>query len=174
MKDRLFTPRFLVVLGIILVAAFTRLIPHWPNFTAIGAVALFGGTYLGKKYLAFLIPIAAMLLSDLFLGFHSTMVAVYLSILAVVAIGFLLRKRIGVATVLAASLSSSVIFYLVTNFAVWAGGTMYPLDFNGLMQCYLMAIPFFQNGIAGDLFYNAVFFGGFYLLQQKFSVLAKA
>jgi len=168
------SPRFLVILTVIFTAAFMRLIPHWPNFTPIAGIALFGGTFIGRKHLAFIIPLAAMLLSDLFLGLHQTMLAVYISFSLIVGIGFLLRKRVGVITVLSASIVSSLLFFLVTNFAAWQSGLMpYPMNFNGLIACYAAGLPFLNNGILGDLFYNTLFFGGFYFITQKFPQLAR-
>lgn len=175
MSKTLVTPRFLLILTVIFTAAFVRLIPHWPNFTPIAAIALFGGTYIGRKHLAFIIPLAAMLLSDLFLGFHQTMLAVYLSFALIVGVGFLLRKRIGVFTVLSASLVSSLLFFLVTNFAAWQSVMMpYPMNIAGLIECYAAGLPFLNNGILGDLVYNTVFFGGFYFITQKFPQLARS
>ena len=174
MSKFLVTPRFLVILTVIFVAAFMRLIPHWPNFTPIAGLALFGGTYIGRKHLAFIIPLAALLLSDFFLGFHQTMLAVYFSFAMIVGIGLLLRKQVSIFTVLSASIASSLLFFLITNFASWQSGMMpYPMDFSGLLACYAAGIPFLNNGILGDLFYNTVFFGGFYFITQKYPQLSR-
>jgi hypothetical protein len=109
---------------------------------------------------------AALLLSDLILGLHAWMLAVYLSFALVVGLGFWLRNRIKAGNLLVASLSSSLLFFLITNFAVWVGSPFYPQTMTGLMESYTMALPFFYNGILGDLFYTAVFFGVFHLVQQ--------
>jgi hypothetical protein len=175
MNRSLLTPRFLVIISVIVGAALLRLIPHWPNFTPIAGIALFGGTYLGRKHLAFIIPFAAMFLSDFLLGFHQTMLAVYAGFALIVGIGFLLRKRVGIITVLSASIASSLIFFLITNFAAWQSGMMpYPMNFNGLIEAYVAGLPFLNNSIFGDLFYNSVFFGGFYFVTYKFPQLAQA
>jgi hypothetical protein len=175
MNKSLFSPRFLVIVAVITVAAFLRLLPHWPNFTPIAGIALFGGTYLGRKHLAFIVPLLAMLVSDLFLGFHQTMLAVYASFALIVGIGILLRKNIGIVSVIVASLSSSVLFFLITNFAAWQSGLMpYPANFNGLIEAYIAGLPFLNNGILGDLFYNTVFFGSFFLAVRRFPQLARA
>ena len=169
------TPRFLVIISVIFAAAFLRLLPHWPNFTPISAIALFGGTYIGRKHLALIIPLAAMLLSDLLLGLHQTMLAVYISFAFIVGIGFMLRKRVSVFTVVSASIVSSLVFFLVTNFAAWQSGMMpYAMNFNGLIEAYAAGLPFLSNGILGDLFYNTVFFGGFYFIAQKNPQLARS
>ncbi len=164
--------KVLVVSGIILFAAVMRLLPHYPNFTPIAAIALFGGAHLGRKWLAFFVPLFALFISDLFLGFHSFMIPVYVSFMLVVLLGNVLGKNVKVHTVAGSAIASSVLFFLITNFAVWAGSPFYPQTFAGLMQSYTMAIPFFHSSLLGDLFYSGVFFGGFYLLQQRYPSLA--
>ena len=172
---KLFTPRVIFVGTLIFTAIFFRLIPHLPNFTPVAAIALFGGAYLGKKYLSFLIPFAAMIISDAIIGFHSTMIAVYISFAIVVGIGILLRRKTTVTTVIIASFTSSLLFFLITNFASWMGGTMpYPLNFSGLMMAYQAGLPFFRNELTGTLLFNGVFFGTFYFAQLKFPVLKRA
>ena len=158
--------RILALLAAILTAAALRLIPHPPNFTPIGAMALFSGAYLGRKGLAFVAPLAAMLLSDAILGFHSGMPFVYASVALIVLIGSLVASRITALTVVGAALASSVLFFIVTNFGTWLVSGMYPLTGAGLAACYVAAIPFFQNTAVGDLFYCAVLFGGFALLER--------
>lgn len=148
---------------VIVAATLLRLAPHQPNVAPITAMALFGGAYLSRKS-AVVIPLTAMLISDMFLGFHDTIVWVYVSFGLIAGIGMLLRKKIEFRTVFIATMSSSILFYLVTNFGVWAMGTMYSKDFSGLMQSYIMALPFFRNTLLGDIFYSGVFFGGYELL----------
>jgi hypothetical protein len=158
--------RILALLSAIVAAAALRLVPHPPNFSPIGAMALFGGAYLGRRGLAFVAPLAALLLSDAVIGFHSGMPFVYASIALIVLIGLALRSRIGLVTVAAASISSSVLFFGITNFGVWLQSGMYPHSFAGLGACYVAAIPFFQNTVAGDLFFSGLLFGGFALLER--------
>lgn len=165
------SPRMALIGGVILFGAVLRLVPHWPNFTPIAAMALFGGAYINKKHLAFLIPMAALFLSDLFLGFHQWMIAVYISFALVVMLGMWLKNRVKVGSVLLAAVSSSLLFFVITNFAVWIGSPFYPQNIAGLIESYTLAIPFLNNGILGDLFFSAVFFGGFYFAQQRFPVL---
>ncbi|HSP88432.1 MAG TPA: DUF6580 family putative transport protein [Ignavibacteriaceae bacterium] len=162
------TPRFLVLAGLILVAAFTRLIPHPPNFTAIGAMALFGGAYFDKKYLAFAVPLTAMFLSDLIIGFHPGMYAVYLSFIFIVMIGMTLRDKKKIGNIILASVSASVLFFIITNFALWLTGNLYPKTALGLAACFTAAIPFFHYTLLGDLFFAGVLFGAFELLKVKF------
>jgi hypothetical protein len=168
-----FNARLTFITGVIIFGALMRLIPHWPNFTPIAAMALFGGAYFHKKYLAFFIPLAAMLLSDMVLGFHQWMLAVYASFALVVLIGIYMRQRIGIGSVLLASVSSSLLFFIITNFAIWLGSPFYPQNATGLIECYLAGLPFLNNGVMGDLVFSTLFFGGFYLAQSKFHILAK-
>lgn len=184
MNSKIFTPRFLFVAFMILAAAAMRLIPHWPNFTPVAAIALFGGAYMTRKAFAFIIPFAAMLLSDLIIGFHGYMIAVYFSFAIAVTIGVLIRNNIKFVTVIGASLTSSVLFFLITNFAVWLGSPFYPQSVAGLMECYAAGLPFFNdsslgisffsNEILGGLFYNGLFFGAFALARYRFPALVKA
>ena len=173
MNNKTLNPRFLFILTVIIAGAAFRLIPHWPNFTPIAAMALFGGTYFNKKYLAFLIPMAALFISDMLLGFHSYMIAVYLSFAIIVVFGMMLKNRVKIGSLLLASVSSSVLFFVITNFAVWIGSPFYPQNFAGLLESYTAGLPFLNNGVLGDLFYNTLFFGAFYLAQQRFPVLTK-
>ncbi len=163
----------ITVAVLILIAAATRFLPHPANFTAIGAMALFGTARLQDKRLAFVLPIAAMLISDLFIPFGYNP-SVYLSFLIIAALGLSLRNTNKVLPIAGASLVSSLIFYIITNFAVWMGdnGVMYSKSIDGLWMSYTAAIPFFWNGLAGDLFFTAVLFGS-YSLVTKYS-LAKA
>lgn len=159
--------RFLVLTGMILAAALTRLLPHPQNFAPITAIALFGGAHFANKKQAFLVPFAAMMLSDLILGFHSTMLPVYTSFALIVLIGFSLRDKTSAGRIVAASFASSVLFFVVTNFGTWAFQSLYPKTLEGLATCYAMALPFFQNTLLGDAIYVATLFGGFALLENR-------
>ena len=163
--------RLAAILTAILIAASLRLLPHPPNFTPIGAMALFGGAYFGKRVLAFAAPLGALLLSDAILGFHSGMPYVYGSVALVVLVGWAVAKRQAMLTIAGAALASSILFFLVTNFGTWATGEIYPPTLAGLTACYVAAIPFFQNTLAGDLFFSALLFGGFALLERRIPTL---
>lgn len=157
----------------IFVAAILRLVPHMPNFAPIAAMALFGGAYLGKRY-ALTLPLFAMVLSDLFIGFDSiaSRVAVYGSFLLIGLIGLWLRKHRSFQNIVIATLASSVLFFVITNFGVWAFGVLYPKTTEGLVLCFTAALPFFRNTLVGDMFYSTVFFGG-YELVRRFSINTK-
>jgi len=163
--------RLVALITIILAAAASRLIPHPPNLTSITAIALFGGAYFSDRRLAFLVPLAALFLSDLILGFYSHMEVVYLSFALIVCTGLWLQKRRSTFHIAGAALTSSVLFFLITNFGVWAFESLYPKTLEGLLACYVAAIPFFQNTLQGDLFFTAVLFGGFTLLERSFPKL---
>ena len=164
-------PRLVALTLIVLAAAATRLLPHPPNMTSIAAVALFGGAHFADRRLAFAIPLAAMLLSDLVIGFSSTLPVVYASIALIVGVGLFLRERRQPPLIIGAALVSSILFFVLTNFGVWAMSGMYPKTLAGLEACYAAALPFFRNSVTGDLIYTALMFGGFALLERRFPVL---
>jgi hypothetical protein len=157
--------RIIALLGAILAAAVLRLVPHPPNFTPIGAMALFSGAYLSRRAIAFVAPLAAMLLSDAILGFYSGVWITYLAVTAIVMIGWFALTRRSVVRIGLAALASSIIFFLISNFGTWMLSGMYAHTSAGLAECYVAAIPFFQNTVAGDLFYATLLFGGFKLAE---------
>jgi hypothetical protein len=159
--------RLLALLAAIFAAAAMRLLPHPPNFSPIAAMALFSGAYLPRRALAFLAPFGALLLSDALLGgFYGGMVFVYLSFALTVLIGWAIAGRKSPLIIGGAALASSVLFFVVTNFGVWLSSGMYPRTGEGLIGCYVAAVPFFQNTLAGDLFFTALLFGGFALAER--------
>jgi len=151
----------LIIPAIIIFAAFTRFIPHPPNFTPIIAIGLFGGAYLEDRRLALLIPLIAMLISDVFLGFHGTMVWVYGSLIIISMMGILLKNRITFKNCIIATLGGSLLFFLSTNFGVWIMSGFYEKSIDGFLTCYYMALPFFHNTLAGSIVYSAIMFGGY-------------
>jgi hypothetical protein len=167
------TPRIIFLTLLILIAVFSRLLPHPPNFTAIAAVALFAGAHFRSTILAFAIPFIAMMVTDLIIGLHNTLIPVYAAFAITVSIGLYISGNKKAHFIAIGAVSSSVIFFLLTNFAVWMAGGMYPMDFSGLLLCYTAALPFFQNTLAGDLFFTTLLFGGFYLAQLKFPTLLR-
>ena len=157
--------RLLALLSAIAAAAVLRLAPHPPNFTPIGAMALFSGAYLGRKWLAFVAPLGALLLSDLVLGFYHGQATVYFSVALIVMIGMMLLSRASPLRVGFAAIVSSVLFFVITNFGMWLFSGFYPRTTAGLEACFVAAIPFFQNTLTGDLFYAALLFGGFRIAE---------
>lgn len=142
-------------------AVATRLLPHPPNFTALVAVSLLAGWVFQSRVLAACVPMAAMLLSDAVIGGYSLgiMIAVYAGLLAPLAMRRLLGDGRNPWRIGGAAAASSLVFFAVSNGAVWAFGTMYPRDAGGLLACYLAAIPFFKWQLAGDLLYSGALFG---------------
>jgi hypothetical protein len=160
------TSRLVALLSAIFAAAALRLMPHPPNFTPIGAMALFSGAYIGRRGLAFVAPLAALLLSDLVLGFYHGMATVYFSVALIVAIGWLAIPRVTPVRVGTAAIASSALFFIITNLGMWLFSGFYPHTLAGLTACYVAAIPFFQNSLAGDLFYATLLFGGFAVAER--------
>ena len=158
--------------ALIIFGAALRFLPHAPNFAPITAIAVFGGAYLSRRS-AFVLPLSAMLVSDYFIGFYNpaVMASVYLSFAISCLLGVWLRTRKNIANTLGVTLFASVQFYLLTNFAVWAFGTLYPKTAAGLLSSYINALPFFRNTLLGDVFYVGALFGIFELV--KYLVLLK-
>lgn len=180
--------RFSTLVAIVVLVALARFIPHPFNFTPIAAIALFGGAYFSNRWQAILVPMAAMLLSDTILeistgwGFHSGMYIVYMAFALVSVLGMVLLKNANPARVISASLISSLIFFLITNFAFFYPEAVvpnpslgnYPHNLTGIVASYTAGIPFLKNQILGDLFFSGILFGGFALLQKRFEVLKMA
>lgn len=165
--------RSTVLVGMILAAAASRLIPHVPNFTPVPAIALFGGAQFSSKRLAFLVPLAGLFLSDLVIGFFSISPVVYGSFALTVCIGFWMRRRHSAQRVAFAALLSAILFFVVTNFGMWEIYNFYPKTQAGLAECYIAAIPYFRNMLLGDLFYSALLFSGFALAEDRFPGLSE-
>jgi hypothetical protein len=167
--------RLIVLTLMMLAAAMARLVPHPPNMTPIGAMALFGGACFLDRRMAYLLPIAAMLLSDLVLGMThyglwrllAIQPIVYACILASTAIGRLIADRRSVWQVGGAALAGSLLFFVVTNFASWIAWHSYPMTAAGLAECYWKAIPYFRNTLAGDAAFTAILFGGLAMLENR-------
>jgi hypothetical protein len=165
--------RIVALLVAIVTAAALRLVPHPPNFSPIGAMALFSGAYLGRRWLAFAAPLAAMLLSDAVLGFYDGFWITYLAVALIALLGSLALQRRTALRIGLAAVAGSVLFFLVSNFGTWSLSGMYPHSGAGLAACYIAAIPFFQNTLAGDLFYTALLFGGFRVAELLVPRLAE-
>jgi hypothetical protein len=160
-KEKNIAVAILIIVGILY-----RLFPHPPNFAPVAAISLFSGFYFRRYFI--LIPVAIMLLSDIWLGFYDwkLMGVVYFSFILTCGIGILMRKNKSVLSLIGYSLTGSVLFFLLTNLAVWLFGSWYPHTLQGLAECYRMALPFFKNTLAGDLFYASIIFGCYEILAQ--------
>lgn len=156
----------LIAVLIVISGVLARLLPHHPNIVPIAALCLFGGVYLPKKF-AFL-PLLALFISDYFIGFYGIdMLYVYGSFALTGVIGLWIRRHKKPLPVIISAFASSVMFFLITNFGVWAlPNNWYPHTLAGLIQSYTMALPFFRNSLIGDVGYTALLFGGYELLQK--------
>jgi len=160
--------QWIVLSALVLAAALSRLLPHPPNFSPIEATALFAGATLASRWLAMAVPIAAMLVSDAILGFHAGMPVVYGSMAAIaLAAHFGLRGRVSVGRVALFGVGGALFFFIVTNFAVWLGSGMYPSTWEGLIACYVAAIPFFHNQLAGVAVYSTLLFGASAMIARR-------
>ena len=151
---------------LIIFAIFTRLIPHPENFTSIGAVGLFAGAYLTTRF-SLLAPLLALIISDVVIGLYDpvVMLFVYIGFACSVLIGrIILFQHLNIVRLGGSALISAIVFFILSNFGVWASG-FYPHTLEGLITCYLLAIPFFKNILAGNLFYMFILFGIYQLLR---------
>jgi hypothetical protein len=175
----------LIVFFIIILTVFSRLFINIPNFTAIGALALFCGAIANKNRFSIIIPFIALFASDLMLislgkqyldyfkeGYF---LYVYIAFAATWFIGKLINNRLKTINIILASLASSISFFLITNFGSWLQLAIYPKTLQGLGQSYLAGIAFYKTGlyinflgILGDLFFTALFFGTYFFMQYLF------
>jgi hypothetical protein len=176
----------LLVIAMIFIAAFSRLIPHLPNFTAVGAMALFGSAYFSKKYLAILAPIIALWISDLainnivyaeynegFVWFQSYQLYTFLPIILITILGFVLFKKVSPAKVLTGSIASSLIFFAVSNFGTWLSPfSLFTKDATGLLNTYVAGLPFLRNDFVATVLFSTVLFSSYYLLTKTFPKLS--
>ena len=170
------------ILGLILIAAFARIIPHYPNFTPLCAIALFGGKYFDNKYIAYLFPLLALWFSDIIINnfilnnyfdgftlFYSGFYWQYGSFILITLIGKKTLKNISFLRLLGISISSSLLFFIISNFGVWISSSFYSKDIFGLVACYVAAIPFYYGTLSGTIFYSFFLFGSYEFLSQKLS-----
>ena len=174
------------IILLILIASFSRLIPHIPNFTPIGAIALFGGAYFKNRFHAFLIPISSLFISDLIINnlflsnyfekftlFYSGFLWQYSSFILIILIGIFSLRKFNFKKLLISTIASSLVFFIITNFGVWISGSMYSKDLFGLILCYTMAIPFYKGTLLGFLFYSSLLFGIVEFFKLKKSIIIK-
>lgn len=182
--------RFLIISGMILMAAASRFLPiafpEMANFSPVGTMALFGGAYFAKKHWAFIVPMVSLWLSNLVLnnvfytkwyptfsfGFET---AVFVSFALVVGIGIIFLKKVSVVNLLTANVLGTLGFFFISNFLVWAGGSkMYTQDFSGLITCFTMGLPFLKNTLLSNLMFSAIMFGAFEYAQREVKALRLA
>ncbi|QNL48587.1 hypothetical protein H8S90_17595 [Olivibacter sp. SDN3] len=173
--------RNLILILIIITVALLRIFNvgkfgDWANFTPVGAIALFAGTYFKDRWAAYSTPLLVLFLSDIIVNygyfgkvilFYDGIFWVYFAFALMVLIGSFI-KRVSVLSVIAAALSSVIIHWLLTNFGVWLGGKLYPRNLQGLIDCYILAIPFEKNLLLGSLAYGGILYGGFEWAKRHF------
>ena len=146
----------MLAFAILFFGVMSRIFIHWPNFTPVIALALFGGLYLGKTR-GWVMPLLLMVVSDLIIGLHATIFFTWGSIVLIALLGYRMRARRNVSSVLGTAVLAAVLYFLVTNFGAWLA--MYPKTAAGFVSCYLAAIPFFRNSLLSTLVYTVLFCG---------------
>ena len=159
-------PKTLTLIAIVVAVSLYRIFPHPHNITPVMALALFAGTYFEKKWMAFAVPLVSMFLADLFLGLHNTIIFVYGAMAIAVLIGFWLQNRVSSLKVIGATISSSLIFFIISNIGVWLVSGYYSKSWAGLIECYTMALPFLQRSMMGDLLFSGVLFLSYWQIQK--------
>lgn len=159
--------QYLTLVFIIIALAVARIIPHPPNFTPILGMAVFSGAIIGKKYIAYLIPLAAMLLSDLYIGFHSSMPIIYFALALCVLIGTLIESKVSFLNSIFSISFGVIVFFIISNAAVWYGSGMYEHNIQGILTCYYMALPFLQNTFISSLIYGLAAFQIYDLIVNR-------
>lgn len=157
-------------LALITFAVTFRLVPHPENFAPIAALAIFAGAILPARW-ALTLPLAAIIVSDLLIGLHSTIFFTWGSFVAIAWLSSRYMKKLKPLTIGFASLGASTFFYLVSNFGVWLDGRLYPPTVEGLISCYYNALPFFKNTLLGDMFYTAVIFSAYFAACKSFDAI---
>lgn len=176
---KIFNPRTLFVISASVVAIFSRFVPHLDNFTAVTAVALFAGATMGNRSLSVFVPIAAMFITDIFFGFHPTMWATYGSMALITMLGWLIREKQNFMSITAASIASIIIFFVITNAAMWVvgfylPGGLYSQDAAGLWASLVLGIPFAGGSVYGHLIFTALLFGVYHSVRIWKPSLVKA
>ena len=162
--------KVVLIISIIFLVSLTRIFPHPPNFTPILALAIFGGAYLPNRITAISLPIISMFISDLIIGFHSQIFTVYAAIILLSILGHLMKTK-NFKNFAITGFTGSFIFFIITNFSVWLGGSLYPLTIDGIIQCYIMAIPFFHNTLISTMLFLTILFFGYTFAEKKISNL---
>ena len=162
--------KILLIISVIFLVSLTRIFPHPPNFTPILALAIFGGAYLPNRITAISLPIISMFISDLIIGFHSQIFSIYATIILLSILGHLMKTK-NFKNFAITGFTGSLIFFIITNFSVWLGGSLYPLTIDGIIQCYIMAIPFFHNTLISTMLFLTILFFGYTFAEKKISNL---
>ncbi len=163
----------MLAISLIIVGILLRFMPHAVNFTPVAAIALFSGAYLKRKY-AIIVPLALMAISDVFIGMHNVVIFTWGSFVLAALMGTFIRKNKSAMRIAGMSLAASFVFFVISNFGVWVMG-WYPQNMKGLIDCYVMALPFLRDFTVSTLIYSILFFSAYELVARlvKETKLAK-
>ncbi|MEA3489896.1 MAG: DUF6580 family putative transport protein [Candidatus Omnitrophota bacterium] len=148
---------------LILVGFMMRLVPHVPNMAPVAAIALFAGTYLDKRIVPW-VPLAIMVISDLIIGLHGVFLYTWGAFILIGYMGMWLRDRRTPMAIFGATVFSSLVFFIITNFGVWLA--WYPRTLEGFATCYIKALPFLRNTLMGNVLFAFVIFGSYELARR--------
>ena len=154
----------MLALGLLLIGALSRFLPHAMNFSPVIAIAFFGGVYLRRSQ-ALWVPLALMAVTDIFLGLHATIPFTWSSMLLVSLLGLKLRENVTPVRMMAGAVVSAGVFFIITNFGAWLA--FYPKTMPGLKECYILAIPFFRMSLVSTVVYSVVLFGVYELVARR-------
>ncbi len=156
----------MLVFLLLIFGMFSRFIVHVPNFTPVISIALLSGAYLNKRY-AIVVPVALMILSDLVIGLHETILFTWGSMALIAFMGFCLRGKKNFVNIAGINLWSAILFFLATNFGTWLMSDLYPKNTQGLIDCFILAVPFFRTTLWSTLMYSALFFGAYEIIAAR-------
>ena len=183
MKHQKINIRFGIISAFILLTMCSRIVPHIWNFSPIGAVCLFGAAYFEKKWQAYFVPLLAVWGSDIYISniifpqnstftlFYDGFYWQYISYICIIFIASFVFQKINVVRVIGGSFIATFLFFFISNFGVWVGSTMYPHTLQGIIECYIAALPFLGGTFMGDFLYSSVLFGSFSFAQNKIPLL---
>ena len=150
--------KFYFPLSLILILTFSRLIPHPPNFTPIIAASILGGFFFQRLEITITVIFSSLFLTDLVLGLYSSMAFVYTSLVLIIILSNKMSKFLNLKTLLIFGLAGATIFFIFSNFGVWLLSGLYPKNMSGLLECYIMAIPFFKNTLMSTILFSYITF----------------
>lgn len=156
----------MLAVGLVIIGVLSRFVFHFENFTPVLAITLFAGAYLPKRQ-AIIVPLALFIIADALIGFHALIVFTWGSVVLIALIGMNLENKKSWKTTAVASLLSALLFFVITNFGVWLFYDTYAKSFAGLMECYVMAIPYFRNTLVSTFLYSFVLFGSYEFLSVR-------
>ena len=160
---------YILPISLVFILSLSRLIPHPPNFTPIITVAIMSSYFFKNVYLSAVVLIISMVIGDIFIGFYVNMIFVYISLLCITVFFFKASKRMNSKNLIIFAFSGSLVFFFISNLGVWILGDLYEKNLNGLVQCYIMAIPFFKNTLMSTIIFSYIAFFANNFYKKKFA-----